>query len=163
MPAWAFLRSTLFASRSPACLWRHPWQAARVAGGAVANLLADVGERIAPGGPRECPVCGWRGRAFRTFLSADEVIARSICPECGSFDRHRQLVLGVREELRRVRGREPAIMLGFSLSGAMRYLLEHEGLRRCYRSDVDVSDRRFSPDLVTDLRRAAIRDVLLTA
>jgi SAM-dependent methyltransferase len=158
VPAWAFVRATLLDSRSPACLWRHPWQAARVARGAAVNLAAGLREQIAPGGARECPVCGWRGRAFRTFLSADEVIPHSICPGCGSFDRHRQLVLGVREELRRVHGREPAVMIGFSLSSAMRYLLEHEGLRRCYRSDVDASDRRFSPDLVTDLRQAAVRN-----
>lgn len=158
LPKWSFIAATLLDHRSPACLWRRPWQTARVVAGATGNALTDWVERLAPADNRECPVCGWRGRRFRTFLSADEIIPRSICPECGSFDRHRQLVLGVREELQRQRGREPAVMLGFSLSTAMRYLLEHEGLRRCYRSDVCVSDRRFSPDIVTDLRGTALRD-----
>jgi hypothetical protein len=158
VPAWAFVRSTLLDSRSPACWWRHPDQAARIVAGALDNALAGAVESLLPGDGRICTVCGWRGRRFRTFLSADEVIGHCICPECGSFDRHRQLVLGVREELERRRGHEPRLLLGFSLSVAMRYLLEHEGLRRCFRSDVDISDRRFSPDVVTDLRRTGIRD-----
>ncbi|MFO7655363.1 MAG: methyltransferase domain-containing protein [Candidatus Krumholzibacteriia bacterium] len=157
MPAWAFVRNVFLEPRSPACAWRHPLQAARVAAGATGNVLVSGIERVRPGGPRECPVCGWRGRRFRAFLSADEVIGDSICPECGSFDRHRLLVTGVRGELGACPGRGPEVMLGFSLSSAMRYLLEHEGLRRCYRTDAQLSDRRFCPDLITDLRCACVR------
>jgi hypothetical protein len=157
VPAWAFLKTTVFNDRSPACCWRHPRQAARIFAGAAGNLAATALERATASRRRHCPVCRWSGLRFRTFLSADEIIPNSICPVCGSFDRHRQLVLGVREELAAVRGDEPRVLLGFSLSSAMRYLLEHEGLRRCFRSDVEISARRFDPDLVTDLRRSGIR------
>jgi len=43
-------------------------------------------------------------------------------------------------------------MVGFSLSTAMRFLLEHEGLARCFRSDIDAEDHRFAPDFTADLR-----------
>jgi SAM-dependent methyltransferase len=49
-------------------------------------------------------------------------------------------------------------MVGFSLSTALRFLLEHEGLARCFRSDIDAEDRRFAPDLVMDLRQTALAD-----
>ena len=39
----------------------------------------------------------------------------------------------------------------------MRYALEHEGLARCFRSDIDASVKRFAPDLTADLRRAPLR------
>jgi len=153
-----FARDTLFNPRSPACFWKHPIQAVRVVNGALVNLVLPLWEKIFRSRARECPVCGWTGSRFRTFLSADEVIPHCICPGCGSFDRHRQLVLGVREELGGRPGWNPGVMLGFSLSTAMRFLLEHEGLSRCFRSDIDAADRRFSPDFVADLRQCAIAD-----
>ncbi|MCB1184238.1 class I SAM-dependent methyltransferase [bacterium] len=148
----------LLDSRSPACLWRHPVQAVRVVLAIAGNLLLRLEAKLGPGGGRECPVCGWRGRHFRTFISADEIIPACICPGCGSFDRHRQLVLGVRDELARRKGWTPSVMIGFSLSTAMRFLLEHEGLARCYRTDIDAQDKRFSPDVVADLRAAPFGD-----
>ncbi len=159
MSALGFVRDTLLEPRSPACLWKHPLMAGRVVVGAVGNLVLPALEKIAPGGSRECPVCGWRGRAFRTFLSADEVIPGCICPGCGSFDRHRQLVLGVRDELKERRGSQagPRVILGYSLSTALRFHLEHEGLARCFRTDVAASDDRFAPDFVSDLRRSPFR------
>lgn len=158
MSAVDFVRQTLLHPRSPACLWKHPGMAARVIVGALRNAVLPLAEKIAPGGPRECPVCGWRGRAFRSFLSSDEVISGCICPGCGSFDRHRQLVLGVRSELDRNRGSGsgPRVMLGYSLSTALRFHIEHEGLTRCFRTDVHADDR-FAPDFVSDLRRSPFR------
>lgn len=155
MPALRFVRETLLDRRSPACWWRHPVMALRVLGGAVENLVLPIGDRAAVS--RECPVCGWRGRRFRNFLSGDEVIRHCICPGCGAFDRQRLLVLGVREELR-IRGRTPGTIVGFSLSPALRFLLEHEGLARCFRSDIDARDRRFAPDFAADLRSTPLRD-----
>lgn len=159
MSALAFVRSTLFDGRSPACLWRHPVMAGRVLAGAVENALLPLGERVAGRRPRECPVCRWQGHRFRNFLSADEVIRHCICPSCGSFDRHRQLVLGVRAELKCLGvAASPDVMVGFSLSTAMRYVLEHEGLARCFRSDIDAREKRFSPDFTADLRQAPLLD-----
>lgn len=158
MPASDFVRDTLLNPRSPACWWKHPVQAARVVFGALDNALLPLGDKLVPGKSRECPVCDWSGRRFRTFLSADEVIHGCICPECGSFDRHRQLVLGVREELAVRPGWNPEVIVGYSLSTALRFLLEHEGLTRCFRSDIDASDQRFSPDFVSDLRYSALLD-----
>ena len=158
MPALEFARETLFNSQSPACWWKHPVQAGRVVAGALTNLALPLGERLFRSRSRSCPVCGWVGGNFRTFLSADEVIPGCICPECGSFDRHRQLVLGVREELASRPGWNPSVMVGFSLSTALRFLLEHEGLSRCFRSDIDAQDKRFAPDFVADLRRSPIAD-----
>ncbi|MFN2370871.1 MAG: methyltransferase domain-containing protein [Candidatus Krumholzibacteriia bacterium] len=158
MPLLPFVRTTLLDSRSPACLWHHPVMAGRVLLGAVENALLPLGERIAGRPGRECPVCRWRGHRFRNFLSADEVIRHCICPSCGSFDRHRQLVLGVRSELRRLGHASPEFIVGFSLSTAMRYVLEHEGLARCFRSDIDAQEKRFAPDFTADLRQAPLRD-----
>ena len=132
--------------------------ASKVVAGALENILLPLGEKTARGRFRECPVCDWRGHRFRNFLSADEVIRHCICPSCGSFDRHRQLVVGVKEELAANKGQAPEVIVGFSLSTAMRFLLEHEGLARCFRSDIDADDKRFSPDLVMDLRQTSLAD-----
>jgi len=158
LPALEFVRETLFESRSPSCFWKHPSQATKVVIGALTNLLLPVGEKLAGTKSRKCPVCEWSGNRFRTFLSADEIIANCICPGCGSFDRHRQLVLGVREELAGRPGWNPDVMVGYSLSTAMQFLLEHEGLARCFRCDIDAQDKRFSPDFVADLRNNPLTD-----
>ena len=78
MSAVGFVRETLFNPQSPACFWKHPGMAARVVFGALTNGLLPVAEKVLPSGSRTCPVCGWKGRAFRTFLSADEVISGCI-------------------------------------------------------------------------------------
>lgn len=157
MPLLRFVRETLIDPRSPACWWRHPVMATRVVAGAIENAALPLADRL-PGARRhQCPVCGWQGRRFRNFLSGDEVIRHCICPGCGAFDRQRLLVIGVRDELR-TRGRAPRVIVGFSLSPALRFLLEHEGLARCFRSDIDATDRRFAPDFAADLRRTPIRD-----
>ena len=158
MSALGFARETLLNPHSPACLWKHPIMATKVFAGALENALLPLGEKTARGSFRECPVCDWKGHRFRNFLSADEVIRHCICPSCGSFDRHRQLVVGVRRELKENRDRTPDVMVGFSLSTAMRFLLEHEGLARCFRSDIDAADKRFSPDVVMDLRKSSLGD-----
>lgn len=158
MSAWSFLRTTLLSWRSPACLWRHPAQAVRVLAGAARNFALAAGDRLWSGRGLACPVCGWRGRSFRTFLSADEVIPRCICPGCGSFDRQRHLILGIRAELTRRQQSPPQTLLGFSVSPALRQVLRQEGLARCFRSDLAVGDDRFAPDFVGDLRRAPVGD-----
>lgn len=132
--------------------------ASRIVAAALGNILLPLVEKILPSERCECTVCDWKGRSFRNFLSADEVIPSCICPGCGSFDRHRLLVLGVREELAKRPGWNPEVMVGFSLSTAMRYVLEHEGLARCYRSDIVTNDKRFSPDFVADLRQTPVVD-----
>ena len=157
MPAVSFIRNTLLDRHSPACWWRHPLMALRVVTAGAENFLLPLRDRWLPAKGRECPVCGWKGSRFRNFLSSDEIIRYCICPGCGAFDRQRLLVLGVRAELR-TRGRAPAVMVGFSLSPALRFLLEHEGLARCFRSDIDAADRRFTPDFAADLRRAPLID-----
>jgi len=157
VPAVHFARETLLNSRSAACLWKHPLQAGRLVFGALRNFMLPLEERLLPAGRVRCPVCDWRGRRFRNYLSADEVLAHCICPGCGSFDRHRHLVLGVRAELAERPGWTPQVMVGFSLSTAMRFVLEHEGLTRCYRSDFAVEEERYSPDFVADLRQAPLR------
>lgn len=157
MPALAFVRDTLLNHRSPACLWRHPLMAVRVVSAALENLLFPLAERLDRRALRHCPVCDWKGHRMRNFLSGDEVIRHCICPGCGSFDRHRQLVLAVRARLAGKRGWSPDVMLGFSLSPAMRYVLEHEGLSRCFRSDIDAAVKRFAPDFTADLRCVPLR------
>lgn len=157
LSALDFAKETLLDPRSPACLWKHPLMAVKVVVGAAENLLLPLGERAGRKALRECPVCGWQGHRFRNFLSADEIIRHCICPTCGSFDRHRQLVLGVRRELHDRTGPAPEVIVGFSLSTALRFLLEHEGLARCFRSDIDQDDRRFAPDFVADLRQSPLQ------
>lgn len=154
MSAWSFARATLLNGASPACAWRHPVQAGRVVGGALRDAAAGAVERLLPGGPRSCPICGWRGRAFRTFLSADEVIPACICPGCGSFDRQRLLALAVRRELDRRRAK-PGVMLAVAQSPAMQRLLLQEGAGRCFRTDVTAAGP-FTVEFVSDLRAAAV-------
>jgi SAM-dependent methyltransferase len=125
--------------------------------GVLGNHLQGISERIRPSQSRQCPVCRWYGRRFRTYVSPEIVIPSSICPGCGSFDRHRHLVLGLREELARS-DVVPRRLLGLSLSPAMAYLLAHEGLGRCFRSDYDLRDRRLEIDVAIDLRAAGFRD-----
>jgi SAM-dependent methyltransferase len=161
LPALRFAQKTLLDPRSPACVWKHPLQASRVVRGALTNLTLPLTERLRRARDRECPVCGWSGRSFRTFLSADEVIPACICPGCGSFDRHRLLVLGIRDELRRREGRSPRYVVGLSLSRAMRRLLEVEASARCFSSDIEIEGGRFAPDYLADLRHAPIADASL--
>lgn len=154
MSTWAFAKRTLFEAASPACLWRHPLQAARLLGAAAGNGLLAAAERLAPGGSHDCPVCGWQGRHFRAFLSADEIIPRCICPGCGAFDRHRLLALGLRRDLARP-GRPEGTLLAFAQSPCVHDFLAREGAGRCFRASLDW---RGSPagDFVTDLRAAGI-------
>lgn len=152
MSAWSFARATILNPASPACAWRHPAQARRLVAGAAANALAGAAERLAPGGPHECPVCGWRGRRFRTFLAADEVIPACICPACGAFDRQRLLAVALRRELD---GRpRPQVLLAFAQPDCLQDFLAREGAARCFRADY--ARGPFGLEFVTDLRRAAI-------
>ena len=159
MPAWSYARQTIFNPRSRACFWKHPLQASSMVIGVGVNRLLDLDERLRSGGGQSCPVCRWEGRRFRTFVSPDIVIPASICPVCGSFDRHRHLVLGMREVLAD-RARVPRTLLGLSLSPAMSYLLAHEGLGRCFKSDYDRRDPRHEPEVVADLARAGFGDAV---
>jgi len=156
LPALHFVRETLLNPRSPACAWRHPLMATRLVAAAVENAVLGLTVKVTPGFARICPVCGWHGFRLRNFLSGDEVVRHCICPGCGSFDRHRLLVQGVRRELARRRGWSPEVMVGLSLSTAVRYVLEHEGLARCFRSDIDAEEHRFAPDFTADLRCAPL-------
>jgi SAM-dependent methyltransferase len=151
---WAFAKRTLFEAASPACLWRHPLQAARLLAGAAGNGLLAAVERLAPGGSHVCPVCGWQGRHFRSFLSAAEIIPRCICPGCGAFDRHRLLALGLRRDLASP-GRREGALLAFAQSPCVHDFLAREGAGRCFRADFD----RHKPcgcEFVTDLRAAGV-------
>ncbi len=155
--AWTYARQTILNPRSRACFWKHPLRASRMVLGVGQNQLLAASERLIASARQECPLCGWRGRRFRTFISPGSVIPASICPQCGSFDRHRHLVLGVRDELASS-GEIPQRILGLSLSPAMTYLLAHEGLGRCFRSDYDRRDPRCTPEMVVDLSGAGIAD-----
>lgn len=157
MSAWSYARQTVLNPRSRACAWKHPLQASRLLGGVIGNHLITFGERLRASARRECPLCHWQGRRFRTFVSPEAVIPACICPRCGSFDRQRHLVLAIRDELVRTQS-VPRRLLGLSLSPAMSYHLAQEGLGRCFRSDHDRSEPRVALDLVTDLRAAGIRD-----
>ena len=157
MSVWSYARSTILNPRSRACFWKHPLQAARMFAGVGRNYWLGFGERLRASGRRDCPVCRWRGRAFRTFVSPDDVIPESICPCCGAFDRQRYLVFGMRAVLAD-KTRVPRVLLGLSLSQAMSYLLAHEGLGRCFKTDYDRIDPRFEPEVTVDLRRAGFRD-----
>jgi SAM-dependent methyltransferase len=125
-------------------------------GGAGVNHALALGERVRPSSRQVCPVCRWEGYRFRTFVSPDTVIPACICPVCGSFDRHRHLVRGMRAELA-ARDRVPRTLLGLSLSRAMQYLLAHEGLGRCFLTDYDRRDPRYMPEAICDLSRAGFR------
>ncbi len=153
MSVWSFARATLLNRDSPACAWKQPGQAARLVLGAARNALTTAQERALPGGARECPICGWRGRRFRTFLSADEVLPDCVCPACRSFDRHRLIAIALRRELDASRPR-PAVLLAFAQSGCLQDFLAREGAGRCFRADFGRGP--FGVDFVTDLREAGV-------
>jgi len=155
LSAWTYARRTIFNSRSRACFWKHPARATRMVLGAMANSALTISERLRPSTRQKCPVCRWQGRRFRTYVSPDIIIPASICPGCGSFDRHRFVVLGMRDDLA-AREAIPQRLLGLSLSSAMSYLVAHEGLGRCFRSDYDRRDPRIEPEMVIDLSRAGL-------
>lgn len=157
MPAWSYARRTIFNPHSRACFWKHPVQASRMVLGYLGNHLLGFSERLHRSRRQECPVCRWQGRRFRTYVSPASVISGCICPRCGSFDRQRFLVFGMREVLAD-RSRVPRTLLGLSISPAMGYLLAHEGLGRCFRSDYDRRDPRIEPDVIADLRQAGFCD-----
>ncbi len=159
MSAWSYARKTIFNGRSRACFWKHPVRAASMVLGAGGNRLLDFEERFRSRHDQTCPVCRWEGRRFRTFVSPDVVIPASICPVCGSFDRHRHLVLGMREVLSD-QDRVPRTLLGLSLAPAMSYLLAHEGLGRCFKSDYDGRDPRHEHEVIADLARAGFGDAV---
>jgi len=125
--------------------------------GVGVNQLLGFSERLRPASRQVCPVCRWEGRRFRTFVSPEIVIPASICPVCGSLERQRHVVLGMREVLAD-KAHVPRTLLGLSISGAMSYLLAHEGLGRCFRSDYDRRDPRYAPDVIIDLARAGFRE-----
>jgi SAM-dependent methyltransferase len=154
--AWSFAKQTIFNPHSPACLWKRPRQGGRLVFAALSNGSLRLLEQLGAPARQDCPICHWRGRRFRAYLSPETVIPASICPDCGSFDRHRHLALGIRAELE-ARGRVPREILGFSISQDTRSILEREGLGRCFRSDFDNTDARYDPDVVADLREAAYR------
>ena len=153
MSVWSYARKTIFNRHSRACCWKHPIQAMCMVVGVGVNWGLGVIESFSSPGRQVCPVCRWQGRRFRTFISPDIVIPASICPMCGSFDRHRHLVLGMREVLAD-RSRVPSTILGLSLSPAMTYILAHEGLGRCFKSDYDRRDPRHEPQVIADLSRS---------
>ncbi len=157
MSAWSFARRTVLNPRSRACCWKHPARASRMIAGAGHNCLLGLGERLRPGRQRECPVCRWQGRRFRTFISPEDVIPGCICPLCGSFDRERHLALGMREAIA-ARAAVPGTLLGLSLAPAMSYLLANEGFGRCFRVDYDRVDPRYRPEAAIDMRRVGFRD-----
>lgn len=156
MSAWSFAKQTILNPHSAACLWRHPRQGVALIHGALHNGGLRLLDHFGAPRRQECPICHWQGHRFRAYLSPESVIPASICPDCGSFDRHRHLALGIRAELA-AKGQVPREILGFSISRDTRAILEREGLGRCFRSDFDRRDPRYEPDVIADLRNAGYR------
>ena len=55
------------------------------------NIALAAGERVFTAASRECPCCGWQGLQFRTLATPGYTRRGVLCPECGSFERHRAL------------------------------------------------------------------------
>jgi hypothetical protein len=55
------------------------------------NFALAASERVLRPGRRACPCCGWSGLHFRTLSTGGYLRRDVICPECGSFERHRAL------------------------------------------------------------------------
>lgn len=88
----------------------------------------------------ECPLCGGRFRAFRSYGVVERRDA--VCPACGSFERHRLLWLYLRD--RTDLGQAPARLLHFApepcLEGALRKLPGVEYVNAdLERPDVDLN------------------------
>ncbi len=54
------------------------------------------------GDQRKCPLCGWRGSQFLPRTNPRKHKYDSICPVCGSLERHRLAYLALKKDLKRV-------------------------------------------------------------
>jgi SAM-dependent methyltransferase len=73
----------------------NPKYAANKAAAVAEAVVFRLRELLGTRNGAECPVCGWRGCAFRSFTSPGVTYRRrrAVCPRCGSLERHRALAL----------------------------------------------------------------------
>jgi SAM-dependent methyltransferase len=73
----------------------NPKYAVNKAAAVAEAVVFRVREFLGARGGAECPVCGWRGCAFRSFTSPGVTYKRrrAVCPRCSSLERHRALAL----------------------------------------------------------------------
>lgn len=72
-----------------------------------------------------CNVCDWHGRYMRTFFSREQTISNCICPQCGSFGRHRLLYEVLQNSNTIGESGEPRKALTLSASSSLKFALEH--------------------------------------
>lgn len=66
----------------------------------LSNLLNPM--RVAYlsiGSTKKCPICGWTGHAFLRRSFPNKPAASSICPSCGSSERHRYAYYALKDRL----------------------------------------------------------------
>jgi SAM-dependent methyltransferase len=73
----------------------NPKYAANKAAALAEAIVFRFRELLGTRNGAECPVCGWRGYAFRSFTSPGVTYRRhrAVCPRCSSLERHRALAL----------------------------------------------------------------------
>ena len=96
------------------------------------NLLVKLRNRLA-GERVACPVCGWRGHAFKALDIGHGVIPGVECPQCRAHDRHRMLHLCMGRLLEyRAMGR----VLHCAPEPAVRHMLEQHATGRIVSTDI---------------------------
>ncbi len=70
-----------------------------------------------------CNVCGWHGRYMRTFFSREQTISNCICPQCGSFGRHRLLYEVLQRSNTNVESDESRKVLMLSASSSLKFAM----------------------------------------
>jgi SAM-dependent methyltransferase len=64
---------------------------------AASKATATIANKCLP--PRVmCPCCGWSGRRFHDYIEVGYKVAKSLCPQCESHARHRNLFLWMSRE-----------------------------------------------------------------
>lgn len=123
----------------------------------VQNATLGIAERRskrAAAHRRECPICGWTGLLFRSFAVDEYLRLDAVCPQCGSFERHRALARFYPILLARPGCRRPRYIVHFAAEECLASVLRP--LCHVYlRSTFDVGREA---DVSLDLTRLALRD-----
>ena len=118
------------------------------------NAILSAAEGVLPWmRPRECPCCGWTGLRFRSFAVMEYLRRNVICPQCGSFERHRALSFFYARFLAAL-GQRPSRLIHFSAESCLEKIL----MPLCDRYEKSSHGDEVTADLQLDLGNLKLGD-----